>query len=334
MGDVILVTGGAGYVGSHLARKLLDSGHHVRILDGFWYGHHGLEEILDHPNLELIDGDIRDQVTLAAAAKGAKGVVALAAIVGDAACDLNPQETMEINYEATRHTLRACQAAGVQRLVFASSCSVYGANGRELLHENSHLNPVSLYARTRIMSEELLLREAGDLEIVILRLATVCGVSPRMRFDLMVNTMTACAAKQGTIRISGAKQWRPHLHVKDAAEAFKLAVEAPNLKREIFNVGSDGQNFTVGEIAEKVAAHLPRVELQYLPNGSDARSYRVSFERIESTLGFRGNQTVDDAIVEVSKLLETGAIPDYTDEVFYNSKWLSTTRNQSQRQSA
>jgi nucleoside-diphosphate-sugar epimerase len=124
------------------------------------------------------------------------------------------------------------------------------------------------------------------------------------------------------------------LHVKDAAEAFKLAVEAPNLKREIFNVGSDGQNFTVGEIAEKVAEHLPRVELQYLPNGSDARSYRVSFERIESTLGFRGSQTVDDAIVEVSRLLETGAIPDYTDEVFYNSKWLSATRNQSQRQSA
>ena len=334
MGDVILVTGGAGYVGSHLARKLLDNGHRVRILDGFWYGHHGLEEILDHPKLELIDGDIRDQTTLAAAAKGAKGVVALAAIVGDAACDLNPQETMEINYEATRHTLRACQASGVRRLVFASSCSVYGANGRELLREGSHLNPVSLYARTRIMSEELLFREAGDLEVVILRLATVCGVSPRMRFDLMVNTMTACAAKQGTIRISGAKQWRPHLHVKDAAEAFKLAVEVPNLKREIFNVGSDGQNFTVGEIAEKVAEHLPGVELQHLPNGSDARSYRVSFERIESTLGFRGSQTVDDAIVEVSRLLEAGTIPDYTDEVFYNSKWLSATRNQNQRQSA
>jgi nucleoside-diphosphate-sugar epimerase len=241
---------------------------------------------------------------------------------------------MEINYEATRHTLRACQASGVRRLVFASSCSVYGANGRELLREGSHLNPVSLYARTRIMSEELLFREAGDLEVVILRLATVCGVSPRMRFDLMVNTMTACAAKQGTIRISGAKQWRPHLHVKDAAEAFKLAVEVPNLKREIFNVGSDGQNFTVGEIAEKVAEHLPGVELQHLPNGSDARSYRVSFERIESTLGFRGSQTVDDAIVEVSRLLEAGTIPDYTDEVFYNSKWLSATRNQNQRQSA
>jgi nucleoside-diphosphate-sugar epimerase len=155
-----------------------------------------------------------------------------------------------------------------------------------------------------------------------------------MRFDLMVNTMTACAAKQGAVRISGAQQWRPHLHVKDAAEAFKLAVEAPNLHREVFNVGSDGQNFTVGDIAEKVAEHLPGVELQYLANGSDTRSYRVSFDRIESSLGFRGSQTVDDAIIEVSSLLDTGAIPDYTDEVFYNSKWLSTNRNQSQRQSA
>jgi nucleoside-diphosphate-sugar epimerase len=194
--------------------------------------------------------------------------------------------------------------------------------------------PVCLFARSRIMSEDLLLRDAGDVEVVILRLATVCGVSPRMRFDLMVNTMTACAAKQGAIRISGAQQWRPHLHVKDAAEAFKLAVEAPNLRGEIFNVGTDAQNFTVGEIGEKVAEHLPDVELQYVANASDARSYRVSFERIESTLGFRGSQTVDDAILEVSSLLRTGAIPDYTDEVFYNSRWLSATRNQNQRQSA
>jgi nucleoside-diphosphate-sugar epimerase len=208
MGDVILVTGGAGYVGSHLARKLLDSGHHVRILDGFWYGHHGLEEILDHPHLELIDGDIRDQVTLAAAAKGAKGVVALAAIVGDAACDLNPRETMEINFEATRHTLRACQSAGVQRLVFASSCSVYGANGRELLREDSHLNPVSLYARTRIMSEELLLREGGNLEIVILRLATVCGVSARSGSAVQSSGDLTCMSKTPRKRSSSRSRHR------------------------------------------------------------------------------------------------------------------------------
>ena len=230
MGDIIVVTGGAGYVGSHLTRKLLARGFKVRVLDSFVYGDRGLSEVHDHPDLELITGDICNTRDLARALKGSRGVIALAAVVGDAACDLYPERSMAINYDSTQKTLAACQEAGVRRLVFASSCSVYGANGNDLLYEESHLNPVSLYARTRLMSEELLLRKAGGVEIAILRLATVCGVSPRMRFDLMVNTMTACAVVQRAIRVSGANQWRPHLHVQDAAEAFALAMESPAAK--------------------------------------------------------------------------------------------------------
>jgi len=322
MGDLILVTGGAGYVGSHVTRKLLARGHRVRILDNFVYGNHGLDEVSDDPNLELIWGDIGAERDLARACKGARAVVALAAIVGDAACDLDPGRTMAINYESTRQTLAACRAGGVERIVFASSCSVYGANGHDFLHEGSHLNPVSLYARTRIMSEDILLNQS-DVEVFILRLATVCGVSPRMRFDLMVNTMTACASAQGAIRVTGAKQWRPHVHVQDAAEAFMLAVEAPSTKERIFNVGSDDQNFTVGEIAERVAERVPSTHIDYVPNGHDLRSYRVTFDRIHSELGFKAKRTVDDAISEVGDLLSSGVVSDFRHDQFHNAKWLS-----------
>jgi nucleoside-diphosphate-sugar epimerase len=229
---------------------------------------------------------------------------------------------MAINYESTRQTLAACRAGGVERIVFASSCSVYGANGHDFLHEGSHLNPVSLYARTRIMSEDILLNQS-DVEVFILRLATVCGVSPRMRFDLMVNTMTACASAQGAIRVTGAKQWRPHVHVQDAAEAFMLAVEAPSMKERIFNVGSDDQNFTVGEIAERVAERVPSTHIDYAPNGHDLRSYRVTFDRIHSELGFKAKRTVDDAISEVGELLSSGVVSDFRHDQFHNAKWLS-----------
>ncbi len=323
MEDVILVTGGAGYVGSHLTRKLLARGYCVRVLDSFLYGDEGLRDVADHPALELITGDICDAEKLADAIRGTNTVVHLAALVGDGACDLHPERSMAINYHSTRQVLAACQDVGARRLVFASSCSVYGANGDSLLHERSHLNPVSLYARTRLMSEDLLFKDAGDVEMVVLRLATVCGVSPRMRFDLMVNTMTACATVQGAVRVTGGSQWRPHVHVQDAAEAFALAVETPGIGGEIFNVGSDQQNFRIAEVAEKVAAAVSGVHVQELNGVADRRSYRVTFDHIRTTLGFEPQLTVDDAINEVRDLLLSGAVVDFTEDRFHNAKWLS-----------
>jgi nucleoside-diphosphate-sugar epimerase len=322
MGDLVLVTGGAGYVGSHLTRKLLARGHRVRVLDNFVYGNHGLDGLVEDGRLDLVHGDICSERDLTKAVQGVRAVVALAAIVGDQACDLDPDRTMAINFESSRQTLAACRDAHVERLVFASSCSVYGANGSEFLHEGSHLNPVSLYARTRIMSEDILLNQ-HDVDVMILRLATVCGVSPRMRFDLMVNTMTACATAQRAIRVSGAKQWRPHVHVQDAADAFLRAVEAPTTAEKIFNVGSDRQNFTVGDIAEMVAKHVADTQIEYAPNGHDLRSYRVCFDRIRSVLGFEPQRTVDDAIAEVGALINSGSIDDFRHEQFHNAKWLS-----------
>lgn len=324
MGDAILVTGGAGFIGSHVTSKLLERGYDVRILDNFLYGADALSTLVEHPRLEVIEGDVSDRDTIASAVRGTKGVIALAALVGDAACDLHPDETMRVNYVSTGDLLTACRDAGVQRLVFASSCSVYGANGKERLHESSHINPVSLYARTRVMSEELLIEGASDVEVVILRLATVCGASPRMRFDLMVNTMTACAEVQKAVRVIGPDQWRPHVHVQDAADAFILACELPVPSGSVLNVGSDEQNFTVGEVAEMVAAHVPGARVEQGESHGDRRSYRCSFERIEELLGFRPRYTVEDAIEEVRRLLGSGQIADFTDRRFHNAKFLST----------
>ncbi len=322
MGDSVLVTGGAGFIGAHVTEKLLERGQHVRVLDNFLYGKESLDRLTSNPNLEVLEGDICDEQLVSDAVRGVRSVIALAARVGDVACDLEPDRTMAVNYESTELLLSASRAAGVRRIVFASSCSVYGANGTSRLREDSHINPVSLYARTRVMSEDALLRAASEIEVVILRLATVCGVSPRMRFDLMVNTMTACAQMQKRVRVMGAELWRPHIHVLDAAEAFVLASEAPPGCGSLFNVGSDTQNFTVGEVASRVAERVEGVEVQSVPANGDKRSYRVSFERIRNEMGFVPKHTIDHAIDEVRDLLASGQIGDFTDKRFHNARFL------------
>lgn len=322
-GDWVLVTGGAGYVGSLVTRRLLEQGKRVRVLDNLTYGDHGLADIADNPRLELLQGDICDREAVASATRGAQRVIALAAVVGDAACEVEPQWSMAVNYQSTELLMEACKKAGVERVVFASSCSVYGANGSKPLDENSSLNPVSLYARTRIMSEEVLQRYARDVEVVTLRLATVCGVSPRMRFDLMVNTMTAFAHSNGAIRVSGGEQWRPHVHVRDAADAFVLASEVPLRSGSVYNVGSDRQNFTIQQVAEKVAEKIKGVRVDHVSANGDRRSYHVSFDRIRNELGFTPHHTVDDAIDEVRDLLASGVVRDFAEDRYHNVKWLN-----------
>jgi nucleoside-diphosphate-sugar epimerase len=181
------------------------------------------------------------------------------------------------------------------------------------------------------MSEEVLLQEHGPVEVVILRLSTVCGLSPRMRFDLMVNTITARASVEGRVRIVGANQWRPHIHVQDAAEAFLMAVEAPSavVADQVYNVGAESLNFTVGEIANKVVEQIPGTVVEYFDRIEDRRSYRVAFDRIRERLGFVPARNVDDAIREVRTVLQTGEVRDYADEVYHNVKRLQ--RNSRQR---
>lgn len=323
--DTVLVTGGAGYIGSHLVRQLLENGYRVRVLEKFLYGEKGLADLQGEKDLEVRTGDICSLRDMRDAAAGTRAVIALAALVGDPACEVDRDETMRVNFDSTKVLVEACHQAAVQRTVFASSCSVYGAHGTDTLTEESSLNPVSLYAQTRILSEDFLKEARGSLEVIILRLSTVCGWSPRMRFDLMVNTITARAVINKSIRIVGASQWRPHVHCSDAATAFmKAALDAPSssAQADVYNVGGDGLNFTVGEVADKVLARFPDTKVEYADEIDDRRSYRVSFRRVREALGFVPKLTVDDAIDEVRAILTDGRIDDYTADIYSNLKTL------------
>jgi nucleoside-diphosphate-sugar epimerase len=232
---------------------------------------------------------------------------------------------MSTNFEATQLLADVCRRVGVRRLVFASSCSVYGANSELMLNEGSWLNPVSLYGRTRIQSEECLLASRDRLEVVILRLATVFGLSARARLDLLVNTLTAHAIFNGRIRVFGGGQWRPNLHVQDAAEAFIAAATADDARvsGQIFNVGGEHANYTVLAVARMVAREVSGVEMEIHPDSADARDYRVSFEKIRHVLGFTPRRSVVDGIREVAAACRTGIIRGLADDAYHNARYLS-----------
>lgn len=322
--DLVLVTGGSGYVGSHLVRMLLERGYRVRVIETFLYGNAGLEGVRNHPKLEIVYGDICNIRDMMRVAHGARAVVALAALVGDGACELDHDETTSINIESTKllcHVVRHHPELG--RVVFASSCSVYGATEGLVLNEGSKLNPVSFYARSRIVSESILRKELEGRSIVTLRLGTVFGASSRPRFDLMINTMTCRAVKEGAITVMGADSWRPHVHVRDVAEAFLLAAESPNdlVSGEIFNVGSNDNNFTILQTAEMVAARVPGTRIERVDRVDDLRSYRVSFDKIRHVLGFVPSRSIDQGIDEVKALVEKPGI-DWTNTLYSNLGWL------------
>jgi nucleoside-diphosphate-sugar epimerase len=316
----VLVTGGAGFIGSHLTRLLLERGYHVRVLDRFDYGRNGLAN-LRHPRLEVVQGDICNTRDLNQAMRDADGVVALAAIVGDPACNLDPEETINLNYTATKLLVDACNFHGVRRLVFASSCSVYGASNQDLLTERARLNPVSLYARTRVLSENIIFDRYGDVEPVVLRLSTVFGLSPRMRFDLVVNTLTVRAVVDKKISIFGGDQWRPNVHCRDAARAFMLALEAPArvVAGEIFNVGGESLNHKISEIGLMVARTVGGVDVVIQEEVNDRRDYRVSFEKIRRALAFVPEMSVEDGVREVAAAVRRdAALQHYQSSIFSN----------------
>jgi len=323
-GDTVLVTGGAGYVGSHLVPMLLGRGYRVRVLETYLYGDAGLAGCVNDANLEVLTGDICNIRDMIRAAKGAKAVIALAALVGDAACEIDHDETVAINIESTKLLCNVARLTpSLERIVFASSCSVYGATEGLVLNEGSKLNPVSFYARSRIVSEQILARDLAGHSVVTLRLGTVFGASPRMRLDLMINTMTYRALRTGRITVTGGQAWRPHVHVKDVAAAFLMAAEAPHerVSGEVFNVGSDHNNFTISEAAVIVAGEIAGAQIDSLDTVEDPRSYRVSFDKIRHVLGFHARYRIEDGVREIRDLLASDAI-DGERSVYSNLKHL------------
>ncbi|MEW6679863.1 MAG: NAD-dependent epimerase/dehydratase family protein [bacterium] len=322
----ILVVGGAGYLGSVLVRKLLANGFKVRVLDILMFGKEPIEELLNNDNFELIEGDMRNISTLTQALIDIDAVINLAAIVGDPACKTKPEATIETNYLANKVLAEACKYHQINRFIYASTCSVYGQmKGNEELTEDSPLNPVSLYARSKIQSEEgILSLEDENFSLTIMRMSTLYGFSPRMRFDLVVNTMTKDAVVNGKILVhGGGKQWRPLLNVEDAAEAYIRCLLAPlaKIKGQVFNVGSSQQNYRIIDIAKEVKHYYPEANLVIEGESTDPRNYFVSFAKIEKELGYKVKKGLGEEIKKIGNAIKTGHIKDVNDPKYYNLEY-------------
>jgi nucleoside-diphosphate-sugar epimerase/CBS domain-containing protein len=316
----ILVVGGAGYLGGILTRKLLAKGYRVRVLDSFIYGGRAMEEIAPHDRLEVVEGDMRNIHTCVAALEGVHGVVLLAAIVGDPSTAVRPAETIETNVLATQALASACKLQNIARFLYASTCSVYGV-GADVLDEESPVNPVSLYARTKIASEKIVLELGDDFFCpTVLRMGTLYGYSPRMRFDLVVNTMTMKSFTDNRIQVFGGRQWRPLLNVEDAADVYVACLEADlkDVGNQVFNVGSDAQNYQIDEIAGIVSGCLGEVRIERDESSLDARDYRVSFAKLEAAVGFAPRHSVAGSAREIYEKLASGIIRDPAQKIYYN----------------
>jgi nucleoside-diphosphate-sugar epimerase len=311
----VLVTGGAGYLGSVVVAQLIARGSKVRVLDVLLFGDKSLDAVKSNPNCEVVRGDVRDAAAVAAAMKNCDAVVHLAAIVGDAACNENQQLAAEVNRAATRTLIEMAPTCGIRRFIFASSCSVYGASD-SFLDETSALNPLSVYARTKIDSEKLLLAvgnrrgATGDFSATVLRFGTMFGLSPRMRFDLVVNLFAARAASGGRITVFNAEQWRPFVHVQDAARAVLACLDAPTgaVSGQIFNAGSPALNLQIRDVGEAIQRMIPGTAIDRIENNSDQRNYRVSFEKIQRALGFQCHRTLESGIAEICDTIRSGQL--------------------------
>jgi len=325
MKEKVLVIGGAGYLGAVLVNRLLMDGYPVRILDSFIYGKKSVERYKDNSKVDIIEGDIRNIETVNSAMSNARSVILLAAVVGDPASAKRPEQTVETNYLAAQMIASSCKLKGINRFIYASTCSVYGV-GKNILDENAPLNPVSLYAKTKISSEESIMKLVDDsFAPTIMRMSTLYGFSPRMRFDLVVNTMTMTSFLEKQINIFGGEQWRPLLHLEDAADAYLKVLEADIdfIRGKIYNVGSEQQNFRIKDVAQQVITGINnsaenQIKMNIETTNTDARDYQVSFKKIQDELGFEVKHTISDASKEIYIKLNSKEIKDPKQKVYYN----------------
>lgn len=313
----ILITGGAGYVGAVLVPSLLKKGYRVRVLDLFLYG----EVLASHKNLECMSGDIRKAEVMKKALKGIDSVIHLACISNDPSFELDPSLGKSINYDATIQLIDLSKQSGVKRFIYASSSSVYGVKKEKNVTEDLPLTPLTDYSKYKALCEKYLLRQMRkEFNPVIIRPATVCGYSPRMRLDLSVNILTISAMVNGTITVFGGSQKRPNIHIKDMVRAYMTLLEAPEKKiaGKVFNAGF--QNYTVMELANMVKRVVgdPSIPIEVKPT-NDTRSYHISSEKMKKELGFVSRHTVEEAIGDIKKAYEKGLLPDaITDNKYYN----------------
>jgi len=304
----ILVTGGCGYKGSVLVPKLIAKGHEVVAFDIQWFGNF----LPEHPALTVVQGDIRniDEVDLT----GVDAIIHLSSVANDPCGDLNPKITWEISCLATMQLADRAKRLGIKRFIYASSGSVYGVSDEPQVTEDLELFPLSEYNKTKMCAERIMLSYSDDMVVQIVRPATVCGFSPRMRLDVSVNMLTMQALQNGKITVFGGDQTRPNIHIQDITDLYLFLLENPQ-HTGIYNAGFE--NLSILEIANMVAEHVS-AEIVVTPS-NDPRSYRVNSDRLLAT-GFRPKHTVEDAIKEIVGMYRQGALKD--EDHFHNLKWM------------
>lgn len=320
----VLVTGGAGYIGSVLVRLLLENKYKVRVFDSLMFGGNSLIDLFNNDNFDFYKGDIRNEADLENALTGIDYVVHLAAIVGDPACAKQPELAKSTNFEGSKLIYTVANRLNVKRLVFSSTCSNYGKmeDPNSMVDENSTLSPVSLYAETKVQTEKFLLSQpkTNYCKPVVLRFSTVYGLSQRPRFDLTVNEFTKELALGRELVIFGEQFWRPYCHVIDLARSVMLAMEAPLEKVEfnVFNVGDSSENYQKKMIVDEVLKFIPDAKIKYVQKNEDPRDYRVSFEKIKNELGFSITKKVPDGIAQILKVIKEGIILEPDNSQFKN----------------
>ena len=311
----VLVTGGAGYIGCVMVRQLLDKGYSVRVIDSLKWGGEALFDLITNNDFELLKGDIRNIEDVRKALLNVNYVIHLAAIVGDPACSKFSDEAKETNWDGSVNLFEECEKSGIERFVFASTCSNYGKmkDSDSYVKEDSELNPVSLYAELKVKFENYLLdkKKSSNVCSTALRFSTVYGFSPRIRFDLTVNEFTRNMVLENFQEIWGEQFWRPYAHVDDLCRASILVLESEKskVKSQVFGVGDTKENYQKGMIIKEINK-LVDGEIKYVAKDEDPRDYRVDFSKIKNELGFSISKTVPDGIKEIKKIVESGIISD------------------------
>ena len=324
----ILITGGAGYVGSVLVRKLVSLGYDVKVIDSLVFGNDGISSLINEKKIEFFNLDIRETEKISSIIQNIDCVIHLAAIVGEPLCKKIPDVAKQINEFATKNLVNICKNKKVKRFIFASTCSNYGSS-QNVVNESSPVMPLSLYSECKVNSEKFILDQNNDIfETCVLRFATAHGLSPRMRFDLLVQEFMRDAIVDKKISIFGADFWRPLVHVEDMADACISAIDASSqlISGQIYNVGNDKENYTKIKLAEIIKEFITDVEIEIIKSKKDPRNYKVSFEKIENSLNFEPKYTVRDSVIEILNDIQSGKI-DPRDSEFSNMSKLTEKIN-------
>ncbi len=321
----ILVTGGAGYVGSILTNELVKKNYDVKVVDSLVYGDAGISSLIDQNKIEFFNLDIRDSSKIASILKNVDCVIHLAAIVGEPLCKKIPEAAKQINEIATKNLVNLCKNNNVKRFIFASTCSNYGSS-LNIVDESSPVKPLSLYSECKVNSEKYIIDNNSDkFQTCILRFATAHGLSPRMRFDLLVQEFLHDALVDKKISIFGEDFWRPLIHVDDMASACISVVDASSnsISGQIFNVGSSNENYTKKQLANIIQKHVSDIKIEIVKSKTDPRNYKVSFDKIKRILNFQPKRTVENSVVEILSKIEDGTVDPRQSE-FSNMSKLTT----------